>query len=137
MALRPAAAPGAPATGPKAHGFGEACVRPTPATPSQENKGHSLPAGAHLIQDGAGEVELGEGAAEAIWHICPAAEEDQGVGIIVQGPQEHFDEGLLLGTEDGCWLGFLLRQALKSPSWPSLEPWVPPPQATVLFHAKA
>lgn len=45
-----------------------------------------------------------------------------------QGPQENFNAGLLLGTEDGDWLGPLLMQALKSPSWPYLERWVPPAQ---------
>lgn len=52
-----------------------------------------------LIHAGAGKVELGEGGVEAIRHIRPAAEEDQGAGLTGQGPQEHFDVGLLLGTK--------------------------------------
>lgn len=113
-------------------------MRTTPSNALPGKQRHSLLQGAHLIQAGTREVEPGKGGMEAIRHICPAAEEDQGEGIIDQGPQEHFNEGFFLGTEDG-WrycLGSLFRQALKSPSWPSLEPWVPPsPQ--VLCHAKA
>lgn len=95
--------------------------------PSQGTTGgtHYLQ-GAHLIHVGAGEVELGEGAVVAIRHVHPATEEDQGARITDQGPQEHFNVGLLLDTQDGDWLRSLLTQALKSPSRPSLEPWVSP-----------
>lgn len=65
---------------------------------------------------------------EAVGHVRPAAEEDYGVGVTGQGPQEHLDGGLALRTEDGYWLGSLLRQTLKSPSCP------PPPAHSVIMQ---
>lgn len=56
-----------------------------------------------------------------IRHICPAAEEDQGAGLVGQGPQVHFNVGCLLGMEGGCWLGSLLSPALNLLPGPPLS----------------
>lgn len=61
--------------------------------------------GPHLIHSGASEVQPAEGAVVAIRHVRPAAEEDQGAGLIGQGSHEHVDEGFLLGTEGGTGWG--------------------------------
>lgn len=84
----------------------------------------SLPAGAHLMQAGAGEVELREGGPVVIRHIRPAAEEDQGVGVADQRPHVHFDVGLLLGRR--MVTGIPARAGRKSPSQSFLESWAPP-----------
>lgn len=41
---------------------------------------------------------------EVVRHVCPAAEEDQGAGLVRQMPLEHFDTGFALGIKDDHWL---------------------------------
>ena len=55
----------------------------------------------HLVHHRAAEVQAGKGRMVVIRHVCPAAEEDDGAGLIDQGPQVHFNVGFLLGMEDG------------------------------------
>jgi hypothetical protein len=63
-------------------------------------------------------------------HVSPAAEEYQSNGLIRKGPLEHFNVGFFLGIrKDGHWLVSLLRQALKSSAWPSLEICPNPPSS--------
>lgn len=53
--------------------------------------------GTHLVNFGFGELQFQKGAVEAVRHVCPAAEEDQGAGFVRQRPLEHFDTGFTLG----------------------------------------
>jgi hypothetical protein len=38
-------------------------------------------------------------------HVCPAAEENQGTGLVRQIPLEHFDMGFALGIKDKPLVG--------------------------------
>lgn len=54
----------------------------------------------HLIHVAFGVVQFGEGAVEVERHVCPAAEEDQGTGLVRQISLVHFDMGFALGIKD-------------------------------------
>lgn len=56
--------------------------------------------GTHLILLAFGVVEFREGAMEVERHVCPAAEEDQGTGLVGQVSLVHFDMGFVLGIKD-------------------------------------
>lgn len=56
--------------------------------------------GTHLIHSVFGVIQFQEGAMEVERHVRPAAEEDQGAGVVRQVPLEHFDMGFALGIKD-------------------------------------
>lgn len=60
--------------------------------------------GTHLIYSGSGVFQVQEGGVEVVRHVCPAAEEDQGAGLIGQVPLVHFDLGFTLGVKENHWL---------------------------------
>lgn len=61
-------------------------------------------------------------------HVCPAAEEDQGTGLVRQIPLEHFDMGFALGIKDKHWLEPRVR------SGPDIPAFSITPASTLLYQ---
>lgn len=88
--------------------------------------------GTHLIHTAFGVVQFQEGTMEVVRHVGPAAEEDQGTGIVRQIPLEHFDVGFALGIKDNPWLESRVQCGPDMTSLLSLSPNPPP----ALFYTK-
>lgn len=71
---------------------------------------------------------------EVVRHVCPAAEEDQGTGIVRQIPLEHFDVGFALGIKDNPWLESHVQSGPDMTSLLSLSPQ--PPTSSLLYQAQ-